>query len=186
VSQPEEQQWLRRAQQGDREAFAALVDCHWTSVHRWLFGLTRDAHTAEDLAQDVFLKAWLGLRSFQVGTHFRAWLLRIARNSYLDNKRRKQGSCRQVLPEVLVSREPDPVAILLSQETQTRIEAAMMQLSILFRAPLLLRVREGLSFQEIGAILDITEETARWRVCKARRLLLKALGQRLDTLPHDV
>jgi RNA polymerase sigma-70 factor (ECF subfamily) len=180
VSHPEEHQWVRCAQDGDRAAFAALVDLHWPHVYRWLFSLTRHAHTAEDLAQEVFLKAWVKLRSFQAGTHFRAWLFRIAGNHFLDSRRVAPPACRQAVPEALAGREPDPVATLLSQETQTLVADAVARLPVELRAPLLLRIQEGLSFQEIGEAMKLTEGTARWRVFRARRLLLQALGSGLD------
>lgn len=180
MSHPDEQQWIRQAQQGDRAAFAALVECYWPRVHRWLFGLTRNAHAAEDMTQDVLFKAWVNLKAFQAGTHFRAWLFRIASNCYLDSRRGPRGAARKPLPSELTSREPDPAVTLLNQEAQGQVQAALERLPVRFRAPFLLRTQEELSFQEIAEALGLTEETARWRVFKARRLLLKQLGGTLD------
>src|SRR2546426_581970 len=87
---------VRRAQAGDKGAFAALVERYWDGLYRWLYHLTHDQHTAED------------------------------------------------------------------------------------RAAFLLRVEEGLSFREIARILGVTEETARWRVFKARQKLLTVLAPQLD------
>ncbi len=84
------------------------------------------------------------------------------------------------MPEALAGRDPEPVATLLSQETTARVRAALAHLPTAYRAPFLLRVQEELSFQEIADILDLTEETARWRVFKARRLLMRRLGSALD------
>src|SRR4051794_12058447 len=61
VTQHEEGKWIALAREGDRGAFAALVELYWHRIHRWLFALTRHAHLAEDLTQDVFVKAWLAL-----------------------------------------------------------------------------------------------------------------------------
>lgn len=180
MSQPDEHEWIRRAQEGDREAFAALVDAYWGRIYRWLHGLTRDGHAAEDLTQDVLVKVWVKLRSFQAGTHFRAWLFRIAGNCYLDSRRARRSARPQPLPEALPGRDPDPVATLLGQETQTRVEAALAELPAAYRGPFLLRTQEQLSFQEIAVALGLTEETARWRVFKARRMLLHRLGRALD------
>jgi len=180
VHEPQELIWVRRAQAGDREAFAMLVDRYWLRIHRWLFGLTRNAHAAEDLTQDVFLKAWSKLHTFAAGTFFRAWLFRLASNCFLDSRRGPRGQAIQVLPPAAVSREPDPVATLLSRETHTLVEAALTRLQMKFRAPFLLRMQEELSFQEIARILGLTEETARWRVFMARKLLVKDLGPALD------
>ncbi len=94
MSHPDEPQLIRRAREGDREAFADLAGCYWGRLHRWLAALTHNAHTAEDLTQDVFLKAWVKLRSFRARTHFRAWLFRIAGNCYLDSRRGPRGAPR--------------------------------------------------------------------------------------------
>jgi RNA polymerase sigma-70 factor, ECF subfamily len=186
VPHPDEDPLIRRAQAGDREAFADIAGRYWGRLHRWLQGLTRSTHAAEDLTQDVLLKAWANLNSFQPGTHFRAWLFRIAGNAYLDSRRGPRGAPRRELPLTLAARDPDPVATLLSQETQTLVRSAVAQLPAAFRAPFLLRVHEGLSFQEIAAALGLTEETARWRVFRARRLLLRRLGAVLDVSDHDL
>ena len=71
---------VRRAQQGDRAAQAALVEAYWDRLYRWLYQLTRDRHAAEDLAQETFLKALSNLGWFEPGTNFAAWLFRIAHN----------------------------------------------------------------------------------------------------------
>jgi RNA polymerase sigma-70 factor (ECF subfamily) len=180
VHDPEEQSWILRAQAGDREAFARLVDRYWVRIYRWLLNLTRNSHAAEDLTQDAFVKTWNKLTTFQAGTHFRAWLFRLAMNCFLDSRRGPRGNQPETLPAAVASREPDPVATLLTQETQTLVQMALDKLPVQFRAPILLRMQEDLSFQEIARVLDLTEETARWRVFKARKMLLKELGPTLD------
>jgi RNA polymerase sigma-70 factor (ECF subfamily) len=183
VHDPEEQAWILRAQAGDREAFARLVERYWVRVYRWLLGLARNAHVAEDLTQDAFVKTWSKLTTFQAGTHFRAWLFRLAMNCFLDSRRGPRSNRVESLPATATTRDPDPVTLLLSEETQTLVQTALDQLPVQFRAPFLLRMQEELSFQEIARVLDLTEETARWRVFKARKLLVKELGPALDRDP---
>ena len=73
-----------------------------------------------------------------------------------------------------------PVATLIGQETQAVVQAAVARLPAAYRAPFLLRTLEEMGYPEIAAALGLTEETARWRVCKARRLLLREVGPYLD------
>ena len=183
MDQATEQQWVRQAQAGDRQAFAALVDCYWQRIYRWLFGLTGSTHSAEDLTQDTFLKAWAGLPSFQGTLGFRAWLFRIAGNSLIDSRRGPRGVRPEQLPDSLTAREPGPVAAVLSREGQTVVQEACARLPAKLRSAFLLRTQEGLSFEEIGRILGVTEETIRWRVFKARHLLLNELKAYLDEKP---
>src|SRR5690242_14775712 len=108
VSNPvEEHGLIRRAQQGDRPAAAALVERYWDSLYRWLYHLTRHRQTAEDLAQETFLKAFAHLDRFQAGTNFRAWLFRIAHNSFA-NQQRAASRSREPLPDEVAGGQPGP------------------------------------------------------------------------------
>jgi RNA polymerase sigma-70 factor (ECF subfamily) len=175
----EEPGLIRSAQQGDRPAFAALVDRYWDRLYRWLSHLTHDRHTAEDLAQDAFLKALAHLDSFRPGTNFRAWLFRIAHNAFVNHTR---GAARQRRPvsEDLADRDPGPSERAEERESLQRLGQAVARLPAEFRAAFLLRAEEGLSFREIGRALGLTEETARWRVFKARQKLLNVLNPEHD------
>jgi RNA polymerase sigma-70 factor (ECF subfamily) len=183
VDHPEEQLWLRQAQAGDRQAFAALVRCYWDRLYRWLHSLTRCSHLAEDLTQDVFLRAWVALPTLREGARFRPWLFRIARNCFLDSHKGRGPVVVQTLPDSVTAREPGPLTAVLAQECQTLLQDACERLPIHLQAPLLLWTHEELSYAEIAEVLAVTEETARWRVCKARKLLLKLVGAYLDKLP---
>jgi RNA polymerase sigma-70 factor (ECF subfamily) len=175
----EEQSLVQKAQHGDRQAFAVLIGRYWDRLFRWLYHLSHNRHTAEDLVQETFLKAFAKLASFQPGSNFRAWLFRIAYNGFL-NLRRSEGRARQCFPENFPTLEPGPVEQAMSQEALRLLARGMGRLPSEFRAAFLLRVEQGLSFREIAAVLCITEETARWRVFKARKKLLEVLGPHLD------
>jgi RNA polymerase sigma-70 factor (ECF subfamily) len=175
-----EQQWVRQAQAGDREAFANLVRCYWPRINRWLFGLIHNTHTAEDLTQEVFLKAWSAIGSFQGESGFRAWLFRIANNRLIDSRRGPRAAALRSLPVSLTAREPGPVAIVVHQENQALVQEACARLPLPFRAAFLLRTQEELSVAETAQVLGIPEESVRWRVFKARKVLLRELGPYLD------
>jgi RNA polymerase sigma-70 factor, ECF subfamily len=175
----DEHRLIVAAQQGDRPAFAQLVERYWDRLYRWLFRLTRDRHTAEDLVQESFLKAFAGLTKFQAGTNFRAWLFRIAHNNYA-NQCRAYARRRETLPEDLPDSQHGPLDQIVSAETLQNLGRAIHRLPAEFRAALLLRVEEGLSFRQIAEVLDLTEETARWRVFKARQKLLSLLAPRQE------
>lgn len=175
----DEQRLILAAQQGDRPAFARLVERYWDRLYRWLYRLTRDRHSAEDLVQDSFLKAFAGLKKFQAGTNFAAWLFRIAHNNFA-NHCRASSRMREALPEDLPDRHQDPLEEAVSAEELRKLTQAIHRLPTEFRAALLLRVEEDLSFRQIAEVLDLTEETARWRVFKARQKLLSLLAPRQE------
>lgn len=183
VSHEEELHWIQAAQAGDTRAYAALVDRYWPRLQRWLHGLTSDAQAAEDLTQDALLKAWNGLARFTPGTNFRAWLFCIARRCLIDRRRCGRSPEAGQLPESVAARAPGPISTLVARETLSLVMRAVDRLPANLREAFLLRTQEELSYQEIGQIMDLTEETVRWRVFKARQTLLAELGDVLDNEP---
>ncbi len=175
----DEHRLIVAAQKGDRPAFAQLVERYWDRLYRWLYRLTHDRHTAEDLVQESFLKAFAGLKKFQAGTNFAAWLFRIAHNNYA-NQCRAASRPREALPAELPDSQQGPLDRAISAEALQNLARAVNRLPAEFRAALLLRVEEGLSFRQIAEVLDLTEETARWRVFKARQKLLSLLAPRQE------
>jgi RNA polymerase sigma-70 factor (ECF subfamily) len=165
----------RATQEGDREAFTALVKRYWKRLYRWLYHLTRNQHAAEDLMQETFLKAFAGLQRFRAGTNFAAWLFRIAHNNFANHYRHTQRGSRP-LPDDLPTRAQGPCEEAETRETMRSLAEAVARLPTDFRAALLLRVEEDLSFREIAEVMGLTEETARWRVFKARQKLLSVLA----------
>ena len=172
------------AQAGDRAAFASLVERYWERLYRWLCQLTRDGHTAEDLAQETFLKAFAALESFRAGSNFRAWLFRIAHNNFV-NQRRAARHNRQPLSSDWESDEAGPEDEALSREALQTLTEAVSKLPVDFRSALLLRAEGDLSFKEIAEVMGITEQTARWRVFKARQKLMSVLDPELQPPPRE-
>jgi RNA polymerase sigma-70 factor, ECF subfamily len=179
VQPGEEQLLIVSAQKGNRQAFAVLIERYWNRLYRWLYHLTHHRHTAEDLAQEAFLKAFANLARFRPDSNFHAWLFRIAYNCFV-NQWRGEMRARQAFPQHIRAPEQGPVDQLLSRERLQLLARAVGRLPADYRAALLLRAEEGLSFHEIGAVLNIKEETARWRVFKARQKLMGVLAPELD------
>lgn len=174
----EEAEWIRAAQSGDRSAFARLIDRYWDRLYRWLFRMTRDRHLAEDLTQETFLKALAAVKSFRAGSNFRAWVFRIGHNNFVNQKRADRRT-KQQLPEDLAASEIGNVETTVeNREALEAVARAVAELPTDFRAALTLHV-EGMSYREAAKILNTTEETARWRVFKARQKLMKVLSPEL-------
>jgi RNA polymerase sigma-70 factor (ECF subfamily) len=175
----DEADWIRAAQAGDRTAFARLVDRYWDRLYRWLYRLTRDRHAAEDLSQETFLKALAAVRSFRPGSNFRAWVFRIGHNNFV-NLKRADRRVKVALPDETA--QPEVGGAESTAENRESLEIVGKAVAALppdFRAALLLRVEEGLSFRDVAKVLGTTEETARWRVFKARQKLMRVLSPEL-------
>ena len=169
---------VRAAQAGDRAAFSVLIERYWDRLYRWLCRLTRDGPAAEDITQETFLKAFAAVNSFRAGSNFRAWLFRIAHNNWA-NYRRRGARARQVFPPDIATSAEGPTDVAMSREALAHLARAVGRLPGDYRAAFLLRVEEDLSFRDIASALDITEETARWRVCKARQKLMEVMAVHL-------
>jgi RNA polymerase sigma-70 factor (ECF subfamily) len=175
----EEAEWIRAAQAGDRAAFARLVEEYWDRLYRWLYHLTRDRHAAEDLTQETFLKALAAVRSFRPGSNFRAWVFRIGHNNFVNQKRADRRTRHQLPDDVTGPEAGGSADAVDNREALEVVAKAVADLPPDFRAALMLRVEEGLSFREVAKVLGTTEETARWRVFKARQKLMKVLAPEL-------
>jgi RNA polymerase sigma-70 factor, ECF subfamily len=175
VRSQDEHDWVRQAAQGDREAFARLVDRYWEPVCRWLFGLTGKRQLAEDVAQEAFLKAWTNLPTLKQVETFRVWLFRIARHSWLDARRRSHSDLKVPMPIDLRAHQSGPLGNVIADETFEQLQLALARLPSKYRAAYLLWTHEELPYSEIAEILGVNEETARWRVCKARQGLVETM-----------
>jgi RNA polymerase sigma-70 factor (ECF subfamily) len=175
----EEQLLIHTAQQGDRQAFAVLAERHWDRLYRWLYHLTHNRHAAEDLTQEALLKAFAGLARFRTPNNFHAWLFRIAYNCFVNQWRCPERT-RQPFPQNVPAHGESPVDEVLSRETLRLLARAIGRLPADYRAAFLLRVEEELSFQEVAGVLGIKEETARWRVFKARQKLMRVLAPQMN------
>lgn len=183
VRSHDESEWVRRAAQGDAAAFARLVDCYWDKVRRWLFGMTGKEHQAEDIAQETFLKAWTSLPGLRDIGAFRIWLFQIARRCWADARRRSAAHRKAPLPNDVDAKKPGPLGELLGDEAQEKLKVALALLPSKYRAAYLLWTQEELPYSEIAKILGVSEETARWRVCKARQSLVQSLAPYMECGP---
>src|SRR4029077_20369407 len=130
----------------------------------------------EDAAQDAFLKAWTGLPMLRDVATFRVWLFQIARNCWMDARRRSKAYKKLPLPPEMAGREPSPLGEMIGEEAREQLQLCLEQLPSKYRAAYLLWTQEELPYEEIAQILGIIEETARWRVCKARQGLVEMMS----------
>jgi len=176
----EEQVLISRAQTGDANAFAYLYDRHVDAIYRYVQLRVPTDDLAEDITEDVFLKAWQALPRYKPDRPFRHWLYRIAHNRIVDEHRRR--SQQDISLDGLVeagkhptSLGPSPLHAVITKENLQELREALSTMTPEEQTLLTLRFTEGLSFQEIGAILD--KSAGACRVLQHRAL--KKLAQKL-------
>jgi RNA polymerase sigma-70 factor (ECF subfamily) len=177
---------VARARDGDSEAFRLLVERHSRSLFRLAYRMTGNAHDAEDVVQEAFLKAYRGLDRFDERSHVGSWLYRIAANCAFDVLRarhRREGrleSMDEADSPDLPAPEPGPDRLALGGDVRRRVDAALGRMSPRERAAFVLRHFEGRSIREIGHALDLDSEAVKQSVCravrKARRVLAPLAG----------
>jgi len=159
----------------------AIVDQHSDRVYRLAFRLTGNRHDAEDLTQEVFVRVFRSLSTYQPGT-FEGWIHRITTNLFLDQARRKQRIRFDALSDEradrLRSHLPSPDTAYADQTFDDDVEKALSTLPPEFRAAVVLCDVEGLSYDEIARILDAKLGTVRSRIHRGRAMLRAALAHR--------
>ncbi|MGL5857147.1 MAG: RNA polymerase sigma factor SigE [Angustibacter sp.] len=158
-----------------------IVADHSARVYRLAYRLTGNAHDAEDLTQEVFVRVFRSLSSYRPGT-FEGWLHRITTNLFLDGVRRRKRVRFDTLPpethDRLVGREPDPSRVYDDTHLDDDVQRALDSLAPAFRAAVVLCDIEGFSYEEVAATLGVKLGTVRSRIHRGRAQLRAALAHR--------
>lgn len=152
-----DKQLVKRAQQGDQQALAALYDEYQPRIYRYVLYRVGDVPLAEDLTAEVFIAMVKGIRTYEERERpFLAWLYTIAGNTIKMHRRRPHHKWLP-LPETLTDDTADPVELAHTRLGHHHLIAAIPHLTEAQQQVILLKFVEGFSNAEIGAFLGITE-----------------------------
>jgi len=176
------------AQGGDQGAFTEVVKRYQRAVYRIAYGLTRNAADSDDLAQEAFVRAYQAIGRFRVGEPLYPWLSRITVNlAYSLHRRRKRRPETALEPLLEAGRQwasgDDPEEDAVERERHGLLQAAFEELSEEHQAVLVLRVVEGLSYDEIAKTLTVPIGTVMSRLSRARAELKARLTARTGENP---
>src|ERR1700687_81661 len=183
----DDRELVRRAQKDDKAAFEELVKRHQSRVFAMAGGILRRREDVEDIAQQVFLKAYFSLKRFDGRAAFSTWLYRITLNECWDLLRKKK--VRPLLYESDLSEEqaqrvahsesdgsgPD---IRQRLENQQRVEQLLEGLEERDKLMLILKEVEGFSIEEIAEVLDLNANTVKVRLFRARGRIVRQAAER--------
>ena len=178
---------IRGARTGDRGAFERLVLLYEKKVYNLAFRMMGNHEDASDVAQEAFLRAFSRLREFRGDSSFSTWLYRIVANVCLDELRRKKRQRVSYLSEPastedgdmarqIASTDPGPEEFLERQEIKEAIQRAIESLPDDHRLIVILRDMNGLSYEEISAVLGCSLGTVKSRLNRARNALRQRLA----------
>lgn len=182
----EEKQLVRLAQDGSPEAFEELVRKFQPKVFSMALSFTRNREAADDLAQEIFLKAYLALPRFHGKSEFGTWLYRISVNHIKDHLRKKGRAKEVSLDDVReISFSDKEQAERAEQERETEARRTLVQrfveaLPEKYRVILTLRDVQGLAYEDISRILKLSPGTVDSRLHRARRMLRTKLAPYLE------
>lgn len=175
-----DEQIIDRVRKGETRLFEQLVRRHQDAVYGMAVRFTRSPPDAEDVAQEVFLKAFRGLAGFKGEAKFSTWLYRIAFNLSADWLRRNRRPARRAAPleeagEVHDGRV-DLEAGLLAAEERDRVAAAIDALDERYRSVVVLMYYQKLPYEQIAAVTGLPLKTIETRLYRARKILREALA----------
>jgi RNA polymerase sigma-70 factor (ECF subfamily) len=192
----------QRAAQGDVQAFESIMRRYNQRLFRLACGILGEAGEAEDVLQESYVRAYYALSSYAGRGNLDAWLAQIVRNEAIDRLRARAASRKHIALEVDLSSDDDepllerqaaptdhvdfnPQAATENAEMKQMLELAIANLPDTFRSVFMLREVEGLSIEETAEYLGIPVGTVKTRDFRARSLLRRQLGERIDrTIPR--
>ncbi|MBZ0296653.1 MAG: sigma-70 family RNA polymerase sigma factor [Anaerolineae bacterium] len=174
-------QWVEDALRGDQDAFAELVNTYQNAVYNLCYRMLGERTEAEDATQEAFIRAYMNLERYDPARSFKTWLLSIASNHSIDRLRRRRLtwlSLEEPLPPnvILSSDEPEPEEATIRDERSQAVQALLNELSVEYRAAVILRYWYDYSYTEIADTLDTTESAIKSRLFRARQALADKLS----------
>jgi RNA polymerase sigma-70 factor (ECF subfamily) len=177
----EDQILVQQAQQGDKGAFAQLVEMYQTPVYNLAYRMLGNANDAEDAAQETFLRAYTQFKKFHADQKFATWLLSIDAHYCIDRLRRRKflwlSLEDEILSETLASDLPEPDQEALRHESQREVEKLLEHLSPASRLVVVLFYWHDQSIEEISKMTGDSTSAVKVKLYRARQ----ALAQGLET-----
>jgi RNA polymerase sigma-70 factor (ECF subfamily) len=182
----DESELVTELQAGSDAAFDWLVTYYHAGVYNLAYGILSDSADAADVTQEVFLRAFRGIRGFRQGSSLKTWLYRISVRQALNHRRWCWRHHRQQVsidaeeegknPALdLKDSEASPLEQCETREMQATVRRALSQVPDAFRSAVILRDLEGLSYEEVAEVLEVSVGTVKSRILRGRRLLKEIL-----------
>lgn len=171
-------QWVEKAKAGNRMALARLADLFHRDIFRMVYFRTRSTMDAEDLTQEIFLKAFNNLSKLKEVKRFKGWLFSIAANRVRDFHRKKRfqrvfssfsDSQEEYQSDSKVDDSPDALNSLMKQDFWKHVESLLDKLSKMEKEVFILRFMDHLSIKEVSQVLKKSESTVKTHLYRALR-----------------
>ena len=193
----DEAELVTELQAGSDAAFDWLVTYYHAGVYNLVYGILSDAADAADVTQEVFLRAFRGIHGFRRGSSLKTWLYRISVRQALNHRR---GCWRHHRQQVSIDADPEgknpaldlkdleatPLEQAEASEMQATVRRALAQVPDVFRGAVILRDLEGLSYEEVAEVLEVSVGTVKSRILRGRRILKEILDPVLHAAETEI
>lgn len=176
---------IKRVKKGDQAAYEEVVQLFQNRIYHHCYRMIGNIHEAEDLAQEVFIRAYVNIHSFDNNRNFSTWIYRIATNLTIDRLRKRKpdyyldaeikGTEGLNMYSQLAASERLPEDEVESLEFKSYIHQEILSLPPIYRSIIILRYIEEFSLNQISEILDIPLGTVKTRIHRGREALRKKL-----------
>jgi RNA polymerase sigma-70 factor (ECF subfamily) len=188
----DESELVTELQGGSELAFEYLVTYYHSTVYNLVYGMLGNAGDAADVTQETFLKVFRGIRGFRRGSSLKTWLYRIAVREALNQRRWFWRHTRNQISMDRENEDHEPILQIedeaaklfeecSSRELQGIVREALAQVASPFRNAVILRDLEGLSYEEVAEVLEVSVGTVKSRILRGRRALRVILEPVLST-----
>jgi RNA polymerase sigma-70 factor, ECF subfamily len=169
---------IRKCRDDDADAYAVLVDRYKAMVYNLAYRMTGDEDTAKDLAQESFISAYKALGRFRFGSKFSSWLYSIVLNKCRDHLRLvKDTVSTDDIAGIRPDKGPNPEQAASARQDRDLLQQALNTLSGEYREVLIMKHIEGLDYEEIAGITDVSVSALKVRAHRGREMLRAALEQ---------
>lgn len=178
-------QKIKQVKKGDQTAYEHVVLLFQDRIYRHCIRMVGNVHEAEDIAQEVFLRAYINIHSFDMNRTFSTWIYRIATNLAIDRLRKRKpdyyldadvkGTDGLTMYSQIPADDQLPEDVVETLELKSHVHQQIARLSPIYRGVILLRYLEDFSLNEISEILDIPLGTVKTRLYRGREALRKRL-----------
>lgn len=172
---------IQRCLRGDQSAWERIVRLHWRRVFNVAYKFVGKHDEAEDLTQDIFLKIFKSLDTFDRRANFQTWLISVSRNLCIDHyrsvRKERQTIDRDIDANELspATAEPGPIAALEQRDRVALLRDALATLPESLRTAVVMRDIQELSYQDIAARLQLPEGTVKSRINRGRHELARQI-----------
>lgn len=164
---------IKLALQKDKKLFSIVIERYRQKLTKYVYYITNDWESAEDIVTDVFVKVGKNLNKFDLDKKFSTWIYRVTHNQTISYLRKKNKEVSLTKNEWL-DKIPDEGGIeegLNDEQTKELLNSCLQNLPVTYRPPLVLSYLEGKSYKEISGILRISEGTVASRISRGKKMM---------------